>query len=512
MLSKNMIQEILDLKNLGLSLNEVMERLSQSPGKTPSLPTVRQYYRMDSIPENLGAKLKKGMVFDTEPFKEAIIEIVSKNAGCYISSVYDVLEERFIGSGQFESLPGNEQTLRNYIRHLKAAGVIEALDSSRRTYDYVDDKPPGDQMLIDFGEQRCEGGLVVHFICLLLRFSRLLVVFAQDHRYNAEEACRAIYRAFVRLGGRPRELVIDQDAVFVATETYGEVVETHVFGDFIKEQHLRLWVCNKSDPESKGPIENSVGFVKKNYFSARKTTSIEQATLSLPGWLERKNKRIHQATFLIPAQVFATIEKPALSPLLPSVHETAPVNLISVKVGSMPYIQYRSSKYSLPREMCYTQAYYKAAGDRLLIYDAARKHICTHQINPSKGSHNRLPEHAAEPSIEWMTIAERLRDRYNCPDFQHFINGFKKENGRHLAKQLLAVDAFLEAERPSRLLVAEVMRVCCENWRYRFSQFQAIYSLCQAKLATTPTTVELSDVEKRSLDRYQEAFEQRSIG
>ena len=37
-----------------------------------------------------------------------------------------------------------------------------------------------------------------------------------------------------------------------------------------REQEFKLWVCNKADPESKGPIENSVGFVKKNFFSAKR--------------------------------------------------------------------------------------------------------------------------------------------------------------------------------------------------------------------------------------------------
>lgn len=35
-----------------------------------------------------------------------------------ISSVYDVLEEKFIENGDQESLPANEQTLRNYVHYL----------------------------------------------------------------------------------------------------------------------------------------------------------------------------------------------------------------------------------------------------------------------------------------------------------------------------------------------------------------------------------------------------------
>jgi len=511
MLRVNMIQEIQDLKALGLSLNEVMERLSARGTKAPSLPTVRKYYRMESIPDDFGASLKKDMVFDREPFKSSIIEILERNPKCQISSVYDVLVERFVDSGQHDVLPGSEQTLRNFVHHLKQSGELQTTEDKRRTYDHVFDTPPGEQMLIDFGEQKCKHGLRVHFICLLLRYSRLLVVYAQDHKFNALEACRAIYRSFTKIDGRVRELVIDQDAVFIASETYGEVIETQTFKEFITEQDLRLWVCNKSDPESKGPIENSVGFVKKNFFSAREFSSIEEVTSALPGWLERKGRRIHQATFCVPIDVFTEIEKPALSSLLPSVHELAPINLIKVNVGSMPYIQYKSSKYSIPYDLCYSEVYYKAIGQKLHIYDKTRIHICTHDLNPAKGTFNRLDEHVKEPSQDWMITAERMREKYNCFDFQHFINGFKKENGRHLAKQLKAVEDFLDAENPPIKLVSEAMGICCRDFRYRFSQFKSVYGLCAAKLAT-PVSVELSGVEKRKLQSYQEAFEKRCVG
>jgi hypothetical protein len=52
--------------------------------------------------------------------------------------------------------------------------------------------------------------------------------------------------------------VIDQDAVFVDTETYGEVIKTRVFEDFCTEQELKLWTCRKADPESKGYDKKSV--------------------------------------------------------------------------------------------------------------------------------------------------------------------------------------------------------------------------------------------------------------
>src|SRR5699024_8494006 len=103
-----------------------------------------------------------------------IIRILETNSGksfC-MSSVYDVLEEKFIENGDYEKLPGNQQTLRNYIHYLEDAGQINREPEHRRIYDYVFDTPPGEQMLIDFGEEALSKTTHIHFICLLLRYSR----------------------------------------------------------------------------------------------------------------------------------------------------------------------------------------------------------------------------------------------------------------------------------------------------------------------------------------------------
>jgi hypothetical protein len=363
-------------------------------------------------------------------------------------------------------------------------------------------------MLLDFGEMRIGKGLAVHFVCLLLRYSKMICVYAQDHKFNSEEACRAIYRSFCKLGGRPAELVIDQDSVFIASEQYGEIVRTETFRKFTDEQELKLWVCNKADPESKGPIENTVGFVKKNFFSARKITCMEDVWRSLPGWAERKNKRIHQATYHVPQDLFTQAEHSALRPLLPSVYETLPTSFITANIGSMPYIQYKSSKYSVPRSFCFKTAYYKVVGEKLHIYGSDMKFSCTHDVSPCKGGTQRLAEHAKAQSTDWLAVCERLRIKWNCYDFQHFINGFKKENPRHLSAQLKAVEDFLDAENPARELVGDVMAECCARFRYRFSQFRTVYEAMKA--GNTPVSMpESSNVQHASLDVYQQAFLER---
>jgi hypothetical protein len=211
----------------------------------------------------------------------------------------------------------------------------------------------------------------------------------------------------------------------------------------------------------------------------------------------------------VPEQVFDEVEKAALRPLVPSVYDTAVSSFKEVAVSSHQYIQYSSSKYSIPRKFCFKTIYYKAVGDKLHIYGPDLKYECTHDVNPCKGSFNKLPEHAKEENTDWLPVCERLRSRWNCYDFQHFINGFKKENPRHIFKQLSAVEAFLESEKPDKPLVAAVMAECCQHYRYQFTQFKAVYDRMSAQHIPAINSP-MDDVQRANLAAYQQAFIERS--
>lgn len=511
MLTKVMMQEIQDLKLRGYSKSEIAGYYEERGIRPPSAPTISKYYDMDVLPDNPGEHLEKPKAFDCEPFRSVIIEVLrnnENNKNLCISSIYDVLEEKFIENGGYSALPGNPQTLRNYVRYLRDNGIVPSVPKNQRIYDHVFDTAPGEQMLIDFGEIEIVKGVRIHFICLLLRYSRYLVVYAQDHKFNSEEACKALYRSFCKLGGRPSVLVIDQDAVFVATETYGEVIKTRTFEDFCTEQDLKLWVCHKADPESKGPIENSVGFVKKNFFSARTLGSIDDVWRSLPGWLDRKNRRVHQATFCVPADIFHDVEQPALREVIPSFYESSPNSFVEVHLDGYPFIKYRSNKYSVPQDCCFHTVFYKVIGNRMHVYDESRRFVCTHVLSECRGRTMQLDEHKHQPTDKWIGIVERMRRKWNCVDFQHFVNGVKKENPRYLVEQFTQIERFLDEKAPDRAIVAVVMKLCCENYRYQFSQFKTVYSAVEKGQVDT-NGFTCSDVQKQDLSVYQRAFDDR---
>lgn len=362
MIRGNTIREVQELKLASYTPVEAHAELAKRHKKEPTIKTVRKHYNMDYIPEDTHAKLRKQMAFDREPLCSAIVEIINPSPDCHMSSVYDVLVEKFVENGDLESPPGNGQALRNFIHRLEEDGEVGRDDGGRRTYDVIDTPPPGEKAQVDFGERRCEGGLAVHFMCMLLWHSRLLGAYAQDYKLDAEEACRAIHRFSCKCGGRVRTLAIDQDSVFVSEELYGEVFETAVFKEFLAEQEMSPWVCAKGDPESKGRIENCVGFVKSSLFSARSFICIDDVLRSLPKWVERKTRRIHQGTYRVPQSVFADAEKAALRPLLPSSYEAASLFPQPVSASGQPYMLHRAVRYSVPWEMCHATAHRRVIG------------------------------------------------------------------------------------------------------------------------------------------------------
>ncbi len=123
----------------------------------------------------------------------------------------------------------------------------------------------------------------------------------------------------LQFGGVPEELVIDQDRLMVVSENAGDIIYTDDFKYFIEEQVIRMYVCHKDDPETKGKIENVIKYVKCNFLSIRDFKSIEGANTGVFKWLKRRaNGKISQATKKIPAILIAN-EREHLRPVRNSI-------------------------------------------------------------------------------------------------------------------------------------------------------------------------------------------------
>jgi len=360
--------------------------------------TVRKFWHMSDLDYAAfcAGAARREQRFDA--YRSEIIELIEINLAdahhVYVSSVYDVLEERH------GALPGTQRTLGNYIRMLRETGAVETRPSGRvwRPQATVS---PGDQCQVDFGQQRISASETAYIFVVVLALSRARYVAVQDHPFHTIDVIRHLLASFAYFGGRPRRLVIDQDKLMTVSENGGEVVHTVDFQHFLDEQHLEIWLCRKHDPQSKGKVENAVKFVKTSFFSARRFTTVEEVHTPLAQWLTRRaNGRICQATGRVPAVVLENEERPALRPVRPSIYDSAgTVGGDTRKADAKAMISFGGNRYSVPAEYAGTTVCVAATATHLLVRDRATgEHIARHRI-PAEKSQTIVASQRSRPRV-----------------------------------------------------------------------------------------------------------------
>jgi len=192
------------------------------------------------------------------------------------------------------------------------------VDENIRTYMKVPKLAFGKQMQLDFGQYTCRSGVKLYIFAAVLSASRYKYVTFQDHPFKTKEVIFHMLNCFDYYGGVPKELVIDQDSLMVVGENAGDIIYTDDFKFFIEEQDIGVYVCRKSDPESKGKIENIIKCVKYNFLSIRDFKSVDEANKSVFKWLKRRaNGKISQAT--MKTAMLIEHEREALKPLRNSI-------------------------------------------------------------------------------------------------------------------------------------------------------------------------------------------------
>ncbi|WBL16870.1 DDE-type integrase/transposase/recombinase [Sutcliffiella sp. NC1] len=133
-----------------------------------------------------------------------------------------------------------ENTVRNYVNDLWEFYHISKV-SVPRTYSAV---PIGKQAQVDFGQTNVKNtngeSKRLYFIAFILTHSRYKYVEWLDRPFRTSDVLRMQENAFDYFEGMPEEKVYDQDALINAE-----------FTNYQKARHFNIYLCRKSDPESK---------------------------------------------------------------------------------------------------------------------------------------------------------------------------------------------------------------------------------------------------------------------
>ena len=454
MVDRRMYKKIQTCKSQGLFKGEIARMLELDPG------TVAKYYDMGEAEysEYLQSHKYRDKLFDRS--KESIIDVYRENGfkKLSMSAVFDYLEEK-----KGERLPGNEQTLRNYIGYLRESGQL-VLKSEKRIYKKVAELPFGKQLQIDFGEYTTRGGLKLYIFASVLSASRYKYCAYQEHPFTTVDLIFHLLNCFDYLRGIPFEVVIDQDSVMVVSENRGDIVYTGDFLYFIQEMNLRMYVCRKADPETKGKVENTVGFVKSNHLSVRDFGSLEEAQVSLARWLRRRaNGKISQATGRIPAEVIEE-ERGHLRALKNSIYrKDMIVGREPRQANERSLISVGLSKYSVPAEYRNREVdIYQTANECFVFDQHSGVQIAEHQLSLIAGREITKREHFRSTGKATEELREEVEKLFGLENWKRFVEANFKTYHRYVRDQCFdAKKSF--SEGVDEELLDRALQFCLEH-------------------------------------------------
>lgn len=457
--------------------------------------TVKKYLSMDPAAFEGFVDSKFNRSFLLEPYKQYLVSYLREYSDTPSSVIHDKLKEHFPFFPEVHS-----KTVYNYVMKLRSEYGIGKESSPGRQYSPVADPFPGEQAQVDFGEKKLRKGtgefVRVYFFAMVLCYSRYKFILFRDKPFTSQSAVESHEKAFEFFRGIPREIIYDQDCVFIHDENRGDYVMTDIFNRYRVCRPFKVTFCRSADPQSKGKVENVVKYVKHNFLYNRPFVDIDILNIQAAEWLMRTgNRMIHNTTRKIPATQWEH-EQPCLlawHPVFPVSQEKGH------KVLKTNVVKYKGNSYSLPFGSYRgedSRVYVSESGDSLIIRDAEQQVVATHLI-PLGSGHNIInTNHRRNTSIRLNELREKVRTffRYSS-SVDTFISTIERLYPRYVRDQLTVL---LTSSEKAGLMKAEVaLEFCIANNITSCNDFKAILEKQEVKSGAS--SMEIKPVGDRTV-------------
>lgn len=305
--------------------------------------TVKKYFEMQLEQYRDVATIIRKQSF-LDQYETILLDWIHEYPSISASQIYDWLLEHY-------QIDISERTVSRYVKNLRLDHGLPK-QAYKRDYEAVEERPMGFQMQLDFGIQNMpfsnrKGHKKVYFAAFVLAHSRFKYGYFLDRPFTTADLITAMNGTFSFFGGTTVEIVVDQDSIITVSENSGDIIYTYEFEKYRQQHNLEIRVCRKSDPESKGMIENMVKYVKRNFLVNRRYMDPDLLNECFIAWLGRTgNAKVHNTTKKVPAQVFE-FEREHLRPILLPQNDFC-MNSIIRSVRKDNTVVYKSNRYSLP--------------------------------------------------------------------------------------------------------------------------------------------------------------------
>lgn len=368
MIDRRTVFEIHRLKEMLFSKRQIAQTLNLDRG------TVSKYLKH---PDTI-YKPRQGRSSKLDPYRELIKEMMTQypkvKAPVVLRQIHD------------KGFDGEITIVRDYLKHLRHNVYKEAFIRFESN--------PGQQIQIDWGHF---GSLAygnssrkLYALAVIESHSRMLyVVFT--HSQKQETLHQSLVEAFSYFGGTPKEIVVD-NMLTAVTERVGSMVRfNESFLNFLRQFSITPVACNIRAPHEKGKVENSIKYLRYNFWPLRTFTDLDDVNHQVLAWLDTSaNQRLHQTTGERPAHRFV---KDALRPLidpLPDFRETE-----TLKVYKDFGIRFDTNVYTVPPRLVGKSITLKADARTLSVY-YKEKLVASHLRNWKKRKRIDLPSHSEQ--------------------------------------------------------------------------------------------------------------------
>jgi hypothetical protein len=309
----------------------------------------------------------------------------------------------------------------------------------------------------------------------------------------------------------------------VVSENAGDIIYTKDFKDFVDEQELRLYVCRRADPETKGKVENLVKFVKGNFFSARDFENVEEANAGVLKWLSRRaNGKISQATRQIPA-VLIEQERAHLRPLRNSIfRKDSLLGREERTANEKALISVKACNYQLPSRYRSTTVEIYTTEDELFVFDIfTGKEIVAYRLSliPGQLISTRSCRKEGETTVEELKAT--VAGLFDLDPWKRFVERNFKTFPRYARDQCLEAKRFFAEKEIDLRILEKGLAYCLDNDTPSFTNLKDTYVHFDRE-SRQPAPVSAVEVEsvshyqplpvsQRAVSDYEDAARERTV-
>ena len=321
---------------------------------------------------------------------------------------------------------------------------------------------PGEHLVIDWG---AEGGL--HVFCAVLAWCRFRFVrFAADER--AATTLALLAECFEVLGGVPGKVLADRMGCLKGGVVADVVVPTAEYVRFAGHYGFRPDFCQAHDPESKGIVENLVGYAKSDLMVPQAPFGdLAAANAAAATWCAEVNAAVHSEICAVPAEQLV-IERELLGPL-PSLRASIGRQVVR-KVDRLSCVRFGSARYSVPVRLIGESVRLRTDDGRLLVIMTAAGQVVAEHVLVAPGEASVRDEHYGGPrpaprrAVRPKTAAEKEFCALG-PVAEVFITGAAAAGNTRLGPELAELNTLRAAHGDDAFAAALDRAVAFGRWR-----------------------------------------------